>query len=195
MRDLRDDEMKIWNIEKNIPMKESAWTITPVISSLVKCPALSSDIITDHPPHWSSIREIFPSFFTLSGHHWLYWWNKTGEPFILAPVVGIYILLETLHYFIASDLNTNWMITEGTTFNICWATIEGVVYVIIVIQDQALSYNCPQISPKYIFIDKIIISTERGSGTGVVTYDNDTIILIFILWASSQSVGVKITRK
>ena len=122
MRDLRDDEMKIWNIEKNIPMKESAWTITPVISSLVKCPALSSDIITDHPPHWSSIREIFPSFFTLSAHHWLYWWNKTGEPFILAPVVGIYILLETLHYFIASDLNTNWMITEGTTYhNITYA--------------------------------------------------------------------------
>ena len=39
------------NIENNIPMKESAWTITPVISSLVKCPALSSDIITDHPEH------------------------------------------------------------------------------------------------------------------------------------------------
>ena len=73
--------------------------------------------------------------------------------------------------------------------------MEGVVHDIIVIQDQALSYNCPQISPKYIFIDKIVTSTELGSGTGVATYDNDTIILIFILWASSQSVRVKITRK
>ena len=51
LRDLRDDEMKIGKIEKNIPMKWSAWTITPVISSLVKCPTLISDIITDHPQH------------------------------------------------------------------------------------------------------------------------------------------------
>ena len=142
MRDFRDDEMKIWNIEKNIPMKESAWTITPVISSLVKCPALSSDIITDHPQHWSSITEIFPSFSTLSGHHRLYVWNKTGEPFILAGVVEIYILSETLYIYctVYSIRSEYWRITEDRMLNICWITMEGVVVDISVIQDHA---HCP----------------------------------------------------
>ena len=45
------------------------------------------------------------------------------------------------------------------------------------VQDLALSYNRPQISPKHISIDKI----GQSSGTGVTTYDNDTIILISIL--------------
>ena len=69
------------------------------------------------------------------------------------------------------------MMTGGSPFNICWGTMEGVVNHIILIQDLALSYNRPQISPKHISIDKI----GQSSGTGVTTYDNDTIILISIL--------------
>ena len=87
------------------------------------------------------------------------------------------------------------MITEGRRLNICWITMEGVVVDIILIQDDAQSYNCPQISAKYFIIDKIVISTDWGPGTGVVRSDNDTIILIFTLLASSQTVRVKITRK
>ena len=65
--------------------------------------------------------------------------------------------------------------------NICWITMEGVVVDISVIQDHAQSYNCPQMSPKYFIIDKIVTSTGQGPGTGVVTSDNETIILIFTL--------------
>ena len=37
--------------------------------------------------------------------------------------------------------------------------MEGVVCDIIVIQDHAQSYNCPQISAKYNIIDKIATNT------------------------------------
>ena len=104
MRDLRDDGKKIWNIGKNIPMKGSAWTITPVISPLVKCPVLSSDIITHFTGHCSSIRKIFPSSFGLSCQCWLYWRYKTGEPFILVILEEIYTLYE--HQFRIQDTNT-----------------------------------------------------------------------------------------
>ena len=49
MRD--EEEIKLQSIEFNIPMKFLAWTITPVIRPLVKCPALSSEIMRDHTEH------------------------------------------------------------------------------------------------------------------------------------------------